>query len=211
MEEPVIRLAREQTAVIGYGSLLSIASISKTLGRDYDGPFLPCHVDGWRRSWDVSMPNEAFYYVDGDDRVYPRRIVYLNVRAVPGAQLNAMLFVVDAQELQAMHGREWIYDPVVVTPALRGARIVGGDAIMYVARDEHIVHNVSDRRDAALRASYLGILKKALDLASPGFREEYERTTDAVPDELVIEDALDPDRASPWAGTTHRPERHIES
>lgn len=211
MNEPLIRLARGQTAVIGYGSLLSAASISKTLGWDYDGPFVPCHVEGWRRSWDVSMPNEAFYYVDGDARVYPRKIVYLNVRAVPGACLNVMLFIVDEHELQAMHGREWIYDPVVVTPAVRDVRIEGGDAIMYVARDEHIVHDVSNRREAALRTSYLGILKSALDLAPPAFREEYGRTTDAVPEGLVIDDALDPDRPSPWAGTTHRPERHIES
>jgi hypothetical protein len=211
MNEPLIRLARGQTAVIGYGSLLSAASISRTLGRDYDGPFVPCHVEGWRRSWDVSMPNQAFYYVDGDARVYPRKIIYLNVRAVPDALLNAMLFIVEEHELQAMHGREWIYDPVVVTAAIRGARIKGGNAIMYVAREEHIVHDVSNRTEAAVRASYLGILKRALDLAPPGFREEYERTMDAVPERLVIDDALDPDRPSPWAGTTHRPEQHIES
>jgi hypothetical protein len=210
MDKSLIELARGQTAVIGYGSLLSVASISKTLGRDYAGPFVPCHVAGWRRSWDVSMPNEAFYYVDDGARVYPRKIVYLNVRAVPGARLNAMLFVVDEHELQAMHRREWIYDPVVVTPAVHDARIEGGPAVMYVAREDYIVDHVVNRREAALRASYLRTLNRALDSAPPGFREEYERTTDTVPEWLVIDDALDPDRPSPWAGTTHRPERHIE-
>jgi hypothetical protein len=211
MDEPLIRLERGQTAVIGYGSLLSLKSVSKTLGREYDGPFVSCHVEGWRRAWNVSMPNEAFYYVDGDTRVYPRRIVYLNVRAVTGARLNATLFVVDEHELQEMHGREWIYAPVVVTPALRDVRIEGGEAIMYVARDEHVVSDVPNRREAALRASYLGIVKRALDLATPAFREEYVQTTDAVPEELIIDDVLDLDRPSPWAGTSHRPERHFEA
>jgi hypothetical protein len=208
--EQVIRLSPGQTAVIGYGSLLSQLSISRMLSRDYGGPFVPCHVEGWRRSWDVAMPNEAFYYLDGDTRIYPRNIVYLNVRRSPGTLLNVMLFVVDDTELQAMHGREWIYDPVPVAADLRGVRIEGGEAIIYAARDQFLVRGASQRGEANIRATYLKILRQALDNVTPEFRAEYERSTDPLPADLVIEDALDPERPSPWAGFGYKPERQIE-
>jgi hypothetical protein len=210
MSDTTIRLAPGQTAVIGYGSLLAKNSISRMLEREYDGPFLACHVEGWRRSWDVAMPNEAFYYVEDDVRTYPRKIVYLNVRRSPGALLNVMLFVVNDDELQAMHGREWIYDPLDVTADLRGVRVEGGEAIMYVARDEFLVRGNSNRLEAAIRASYLRILSQALEATTAEFRDEYARTTDAVPSDLVIDDTLDPDRPSPWAGFGYKPERQIE-
>ncbi|HEV7574160.1 MAG TPA: hypothetical protein VGQ21_21900 [Thermoanaerobaculia bacterium] len=210
MSEQVIRLAPGQTAVVGYGSLLSMLSISRTLSRDYGGPFVPCHVDGWRRSWDVAMPNEAFYYLDGGARIYPKKIVYLNVGRSPRTLLNAMLFVVDDTELQAMHGREWIYDPVSVASDLRGVKIEGGDAIMYAARDRFLVRGASQRREAAIRVTYVKILRQALDNVTPDFREEYERSTDPIPADLVIDDTLDPARPSPWAGSGYEPERQIE-
>ena len=202
-----------ETAVIGYGSLLSRASIGKTLGREYDGPFAACHLDGWRRTWDASMPNEAFYFEDGASRVYPRHILYLGIRRAPGELMNAMLFVVPAGELAAMHGREWIYTPTVINDALRGVEVEGGDAIVYVTRDEHVLRDVRDRRDAAVRASYVRIVANALDGVPSEFREEYARTTDPVPEHLVIDDTLDPERPSPWAerGGGYRPESQLDS
>ena len=40
--ESTIHLGDGETAMVGYGSLLSVPSIAKTLGREYDGPFVPC-------------------------------------------------------------------------------------------------------------------------------------------------------------------------
>jgi hypothetical protein len=38
MDTLTIRLNEGETAVVGYGSLLSAPSIGKTLGREYNGP-----------------------------------------------------------------------------------------------------------------------------------------------------------------------------
>jgi hypothetical protein len=198
MDEPTIRLQPGETAVVGYGSLLNVASIGRTLGHDYDGPFVHCRVDGWRRGWDVGMPNDAFYFEDRGERVYPARILYLNVRRQPGVRMNAAVFVLPPDELAAMHHRERIYDPLVVTGDVRGVRVEGGDAVMYVARPEHRLQGPSDAREAAVRRSYLQILERALERTDPAFRAEYASTTDVVPSALVIDDRLDPDRASPW-------------
>ena len=207
--EATIHLADGETAVVGYGSLLSVQSITKTLGREYDGPFVTCHLEGWRRSWDVSMPNEAFYFLEDGERVYPERILYLNVRPDPGALLNVVVFVANRKELEAMNHREWIYEHPVVTSALRGLRVEGGDAIVYAGRAEHVVRDAVRPRQAAIRSSYLKMIGKALAAVDHGFREEYRRTTDPVPEHLVIADVLDPDRPNPWAAAGHdyRPEK----
>jgi hypothetical protein len=205
MSEPLIRLRDGETAVVGYGSLLSTASLARSLKREYDGPFHLCRLEGWRRSWDVAMPNAAFYFEDEGARVYPEKIIYLNVRPDAGALVNCAVFVVSAAELEAMHGREWIYHPTNVADALRGVRVEGGEAVVYVAREEYLVPRAADRHEAAIRASYLRILDQALDQAGPEFAAEYERSTDPVPRHLVIDDALDPERPSPWEGYAYRP------
>ena len=170
---------------------------------EYDGPFVACHIVGWRRCWDVSMPNQAFYYEEHGERIYPAEIVYLNVRSEPGARMNCVVFVLKSGELEAMHRREWIYDRRIVTSDLCGVRVEGGDVIMCVAREQHVVRGARSRRQAAVRASYLRILEQALQQVGPAFRAEYERTTDPVPEHLVIHDTLDPDRPNPWAAAGH--------
>ena len=202
----IVRLTARQTAVIGYGSLITRASVGRTLKRDYDGVFCRCHVQGWRRSWNVAMPNQAFYFDRDDRRVYPARIAYLNVRPSPGTLMNAVLYVVDSGELEAMHERESIYEPRIVTSAVRDVSIQGGDAIMYVAAPEYVVGEITAPVEAAIRASHLRALQQALAQTDTEFRQEYERTTDPVPAHLVVDDELDPDRLNPraWAGVRHR-------
>lgn len=194
-----IQLTPGQTAIVGYGSLLSRASLEKTLKRPYGGFFGPCRVAGWRRAWNIGMPNRAFYFRRDGAAVYPEKILYLNVTPDRASVMNAMLFVVDAAELAAMHAREWIYEPQVVTSRLREVSIEGGDAIMYVARPEYVVAGASGPEEAAVRASYLRIVEDGLTRTEAGFRDEYLRTTDPVPERLVVDDALDPERPSPWA------------
>lgn len=208
MDEPVVQLAADETAVIGYGSLLSIESLSRTLKEPYTGPFLFCYLEGWRRSWDVSMPNEAFYFEENDERVYPEQIIYLNLRRAPQELLNCVLFVLRHDQLEAMHNREWIYDATVVNNLLRGVRLQGGEALVYVGREENLARGLSSPRTGAIRRSYLRILESALALVDPVFRREFEHTTDPVPEDLVIEDHLDPARPSPWAaaGKSYQPD-----
>ncbi len=192
MAEPTVRLTDGQSAIVGYGSLLSMASIGRTLGRAYDGPFVYAHVDGWRRSWDAGMPNSSFYFEEAGARIYPASILYLNVRPDPATSINCAIFVVRPDEIAKMDERERIYDRRDVTGIVRGARVEGGPAYMYVARAEHVLRGARAAREACVRASYLRLVDSALATAGPAFRREYERTTDPVPVELVREDLLAP-------------------
>lgn len=205
-----LHLERGEIAIVGYGSLFSHTSVSKTLGRDYDGPFLVAQLNDWRRRWNAAMPNAAYYHETGGERVYPEKIVYLNVRRVPGATMNCVVFVIRQSELAAMDDREWIYDRTVVTSDVRDVLIVGGDALMYVAKPEFVVENVTSTRQAAIRASYIRILDSAFSALPGHVRADYDRSTDAIPKGLVIDDRLDPARQNPWtaAGHRHSPTAH---
>lgn len=186
-ERPVIRLLPGQTALIGYGSLLSRPSLERTLGRIYTGPFLSCNVRGWRRTWDAAMPNRTFHEERPGGPMTPATILYLNVRRDPQTNLPAILFVVGPQELEAYDKREWIYDRVDVTGEL-DVEIEGARAWMYVCRPEYCLSGVDSAQNGAIRATYLRIVEDGLTQLGENFRQRYIASTDAVPEHLVIDD-----------------------
>lgn len=203
MAEETISLNAGEVAVVGYGSLLSREIIGQTLGHDYDGPFVMCHITGWRRSWDVIMPNAAFYYVEDERRVYPDRILYLNVRRDSNTLMNCSVFVVGAGERGVMDGREWIFDPTIVTSDLRGVSIKSGDALMYVGKSDHTLQSFDNSRDVALRRSFLHSLFGVLDGEDRSVRDEWHRATDPIPEHLLVDDKLDTSRPNPWELAGH--------
>jgi cation transport regulator ChaC len=184
---PVIRLLPGQTALVGYGSLLSRPSLERTLGRTYIGPFLRCVVRGWRRTWDAGMPNQTFYAERPEGRMTPEAILYLNVRRDPSSNMSGVVFVVDQDELAAYDRRESIYDRVDVTGDL-DVNIDGGTAYLYVCRPEYCMSDVKSPEKAAVRATYLRIVENGLSQLDEDFRRRYEDSTDAAPAHLVIED-----------------------
>src|SRR5450631_4930363 len=87
----VIDLLPGQVAMFGYGSLLLQRSMEQTLGRAYSHICVPCELVGWRRSFDIIMPNRSFYEpIDGTEEVafIPKHIVYLNVRPSDQDRVN---------------------------------------------------------------------------------------------------------------------------
>ncbi len=208
MSDQTIVLGDGETAVVGYGLLLLRDTVDTTLGHAYEGPFVACHIEGWRRSWSVSMPNAAFYYDEGGTRAYPERILYMSARPDPSTSMNCTVFVLDGDELAAMHGREWIYDPIAVNSDLRGVRVEGGDAVIYVGKPEHAVPSAESPRLVAVRGTFVRMLTDVLEALDPAERSDFERTTDPIPEHLLIDDTLDPTRPNPWeaAGYDFRPE-----
>ena len=188
MNETVVDVSNYAAAIFGYGSLISIASLERTLDRTYDGPFVACRVEGWRRSWDVAMPNPGFCADTSAGLLIPEHILYLNVRPAPGSLVNGVLFGVSQLELQAMDKREWIYDRARINDQLRGVKVARGDAYIYVAKPEFIMTNVASPAVAAVRGSYLEILEAGFSQLDQAFRDEFDETTDPVPGHLVIAD-----------------------
>ena len=191
MSDRILHLGSGEAGIFGYGSLLSRASLERTLKQEYKGPFLSTSVPDWRRTWDVRQPNRAYYAETDEGRMYPENILYLNVTAHPGALLNGVVVVVTVQQLTDLDHREWMYDRVVVTERLHDVRVVGGDVYLYVSKPEFVVRNIESPRIAAVRATYLEILETGLAELGSSFRATYDGSTDAVPAHLVIQDLLD--------------------
>ena len=129
-----IHLGPGRHAIFGYGSLLSMPSVERTLGHPYGGPFVVCGLEGWRRCWDVAMPNRTFFTRIGDESVFPREILYLNIRRAPEETMTGVVFVVSDDELAAYDRRESVYDRVAVADALRGVTVEDGEAWTYIGR-----------------------------------------------------------------------------
>ncbi len=192
MADNVIRLRDGESALFGYGSLISIESLERTLGHPYGGPFVICALEGWRRAWDVAMPNHTFFTKTASGRMYPEYILYLNIRPDPGMLLNGVLFVVDQSELEAFDRREWIYSRENVTSQIRGAAISGGKAYVYVGKADYLLSGVKLPKLAAVRSSYLEILEAGFRDLGPPFQKHFEASSDPVPKHLIIDDRKDP-------------------
>lgn len=182
-----VTLPPGHTLLFGYGSLLSIRSLERTLGRTYDGPFLPCTIPGWRRTWDAAMSNETYFTDTVDGPMYPENILYLNVRRDPGTRLNGVVFVVNEAELANFDKRESIYDRVEISGDLDPV-ITDGPAYVYVCRPEHRLCDVRSPRQGAIRGSYIEIVETGLSAFDEEFRSAYRASTDPPPEHLVIRD-----------------------
>lgn len=188
MTETILQLNDGEAALFGYGSLLSVRSMERTLGRAYQRPFIPCELRRWRRTWDIAMPNQVFYAETPTGLMYPENILYLNVCRDSHADLNGILFVVNTNELEAFDRREWIYDRENVTSDLCGVTLRGGDAYLYVGKPQYTLRGVMNQTRAAVRRTYLEIVEAGLSELGDPFRLGYERSTDPVPISLIIDD-----------------------
>jgi len=194
-DEFTIRLEPGEVALFGYGSLLMRESIERSLGHAYDRPFVDCEVVGWRRIWDIAMPNRAIVAEREGQRFTPARILYLNVRREPGTRLNGVLFVVSHAELAVFDKREWIYTRQNVTRELRGVALESGTVYMYVGMPNYHWDGTGSFRDVAVRRSYLVLLDEALRRRPPEFAAAYEASTQTVPAHLIVDDVQ---AALPW-------------
>ena len=185
---PSILLQNGESAIFGYGSLCLRESVERTLGHPYEGPFVSCVLAGWRRGWDVAMPNRTIYADEASGRFVPESILYLNVRPHPGGRVNGVVLKVTAEELEAFDHREWIYDRARATGDLQGVSIEGGDAWVYVAKPEYVRRSVASPAEAAVRGTYLEIIEAALRHWGDEFRREWDHSSDPVPTHLVIHD-----------------------
>jgi hypothetical protein len=177
-------------AIFGYGSLLSLTSLERTLGRTYSGPFAVCSVWDWHRTWDVSMPNDTRYVMQQETRVYPERILYLNVKHQAGSVVNGVIFVISEEDMLSYDRREWIYDRIAVTDRLSGIEVSGGEVWLYEGKPEHLLSPPADWHNAAVRSSYLEIVNSGLRDLGPEFASTFWAITDPVPEWLIVDDLL---------------------
>lgn len=98
------KIPEGHVGMFGYGSLMSKNLIETgLLDKAYNGPFLPAHLKGYKRSWTFAWPTDLPLYnvdstftkdyilIDGDT-VYPKYLHYLNIREDPITVINGVLY-----------------------------------------------------------------------------------------------------------------------
>lgn len=185
-----IRLEDGEVGIFGFGSLLSVNSLEKTLGRRYQKPSLICTITGWKRRWNITEPNEHIYAVGATGRFFPDRILFLNIEPLPGQVLNGVLLFIKEKELPVLDHRESVYNRIDITDQINEITLERGSVYTYVGMAEHVDEQIDSPRKAAVQQSYLDTIEQALQLHGRSFRETYEASTEPVPEDLVIHDRV---------------------
>jgi hypothetical protein len=171
-------------AVFAYGSLVSLVSAERTLGRPVKSAD-PARLTGWRRSWSQARDNlrseKTFAQADG---ATPSHCLGLNVERRPGPGPNGALIEITEAELNRLALREIRYDPVEVTPEIRAAARPAFDRVVtFTAKPENYAETPPP--DAVILASYARAVEAAFESLGPGQLALYRETTDARPVEVV--------------------------
>jgi cation transport regulator ChaC len=194
----------ERIAVFGYGSLVSRASVSETLGRPAPRP-VPARLAGWRRRWSVYRHNtrheKVFERLDGEPFEH---VVSLNVERAPLAGTdewpNGALVEVAPAELDRLDLRERRYDRIEVTGDVRPAAHGFDQVFTYTAKPEHRAFETPP--GSIVMAAYVAACRAAFEELGPGEWDLFCKTTGEPPAPVVetrlVRDEIPPGNPRAW-------------
>ncbi|MBC7372146.1 MAG: gamma-glutamylcyclotransferase [Bdellovibrionaceae bacterium] len=189
-----LHLKADEVAIFGYGSLLNIQSVERTLGRPYTQAIRSVRLVNWSRQWDIVMPNLHYFSLktpEGD--FFPKNILYLNVRPQEGKSVNGIVIIIKKTELEKMNVREFIYDAVDITNQLPGLQVEGGKIYVYQGKPEFIVPEGSGLPHVGLRESYLRMVEHGMSGHPEDFQMEFAPTTlRGAPKNAIFKDVAHP-------------------
>lgn len=173
-----------KVALIGYGSLMSVASMERTLGHAYTDKFIPIHINGYERVWNFAVPNNGtrgpnlFYYVMAGDTIFPKNVMALNIQENRSRSMNACLFIIDTLELKMFDARELGYTRVKLNDKIKEFEMVNGDVYAYKALPSFTIKVTDNPKDNVIPRAYIKTVEEDGLLAlGEQFREEYYAST----------------------------------
>jgi hypothetical protein len=192
-----IYLNDDEIGMFGYGSLVNVSSMEKTLGNKYSGPIILSYLNNWKRDWSVVMPNSYFYEETTHGPHFPKYILYLNVTPSKGDEVYGALFVIKKDELEGFKQREWIYDFKDVCGQIKDVKVIGGPVYTCVAKDKYRVGKL-DKKTMAVRGTYINTVEGAYKSIGKKSLMEFDRTTEVIPGEFIIQDHKDTNLKNPF-------------
>ena len=173
-----------KVGLIGYGSLMSRASMERTLGHPYTDKYFQIHIKGYERIWNGIEPNDGIirstiaYYVMIGDTIYPKRTVFLNIQANKSKLLNACLIIIDSAELKLFDKRELTYNRLNFSDKVQEFDIENGNVYAYIAKPEFTIKLGDNIEDNIIFREYVKTVEEeALLSHGEKFRDEYYSTT----------------------------------
>jgi hypothetical protein len=175
--------------IFAYGSLASLASAERTLGRPVEHAGV-VRLAGWQRRWSQARDNLACEksFARADDGTVPRYCLGLNLEPAVGPGPNGALIELGADELERLDLREIRYDRVDVTPDVVTSEPATGDAPLdrvftFTAKPANYVETPPP--EAVILASYARAVEAAFDALGAQQLELFHETTGPYPVEVV--------------------------
>jgi hypothetical protein len=160
------RRAPAPVFLFAYGSLLSPASIAKSLGKDLKDDLRAAWLYDYRRSWSAFATVEP---IDSKDPE-PATAAFLNITPCDGAIINGVLLPVSMSDLSILDQREFMYHRLDVSPLVRPRQT--GRVYVYVGDEQKV-----NTDGACVPTEYLRIIEEAFEYWGQGFKEEFWRGT----------------------------------
>lgn len=161
-EKATFEIPEGYVGMFGYGSLMSKNFIETgLLGGKYEGPFLPAHLSGYKRSWTFAWPADipsatphGHYYKAG------------------------VLYSVPESDLPVYDAWEPGYERFEVTDRVAGFEIKGGPVYPYRALPSFESEPTGDIARNVIERDYLQIVRDAFDDWGEAFEEEYRQSSE---------------------------------
>jgi cation transport regulator ChaC len=172
-------------AVFAYGSLASLASAERTLGRPVEHAAV-ARLAGWRRRWSQARDNLATEktFARAHDGAVPPWCLGLNLERDTGPGPNGALIEVSEVELERLDAREIRYDRVDVTGEVAIEEGPSFDrTFTFVAKPENFAP--SPPPGAVILASYARALEAAFEALGPSQLDLFHETTGPYPVDVV--------------------------
>lgn len=174
-------------ALFAYGSLVSIPSAERTLGRRLEHAGI-VRLAGWRRRWSQVRDNRAVEktFADASTGAVPSHCMGLNIE--PGASgpgPNGLLIEVSEAELERLDAREIRYRRVDLTEAVRfdDASIRFERVVSFTARPENFAPRPP--AGAVILAPYLRAVEAGFSAIGREQLEVFRETTGPAPVRVI--------------------------
>jgi cation transport regulator ChaC len=172
-------------AVFAYGSLASLSSMERTLGRPVEHTAV-ARLPGWRRRWSQARDNRAsektFALADGG--AVPPYCLGLNLERATGPGPNGALLEVSEAELERLDAREIRYDRADVTGEISTEEGPSFErTFTFVAKRQNFA--ATPPPGAVILASYARAVEAAFESLGPGQLDLFRETTGPYPVKIV--------------------------
>jgi hypothetical protein len=175
----------ERVALFAYGSLASLASAERTLGRPVEHAGV-ARLAGWRRRWSQVRDNLATEktFARADDGTVPPWCLGLNIERDEGPGPNGALVAVSQEELERLDAREIRYDRIDVTGDVVAERPLGFDRVAtFTAKPENFA--AVPPPGAVILASYARAVEVAFEALGADELALFHETTGPYQVEVV--------------------------
>ena len=172
-------------AIFAYGSLASLASAERTLGRPVEHA-AAARLPGWRRRWSTVRDNLALEktFARPEDGTLPPFCLGLNLERAAGPAPNGVLVEVTEEELERLGRRELRYDRVEVSDEVATADSHPYERVVtFTAKTENFAPRPP--AGAVILAPYARAVEAAFDALGPGELDLFRATTGPYPVEVI--------------------------